>query len=175
MNDHTRKSTCEFECQIYSLVYSLDSKIKLKSNGWYYKSIMRSDLLEVIKETLLNLADDLRSVRDEKIIQGILKSQLSLKDINLDERVILRSEEFPEMEIDLLGDDFAIELKVNPRFYDGVGQVLAIRELYGIETILVQIWRELKAPVRRALERIALRANFHVVLLDLRSRSVVVI
>mgnify|MGYP001770782672 FL=1 len=46
-----------------------------------------------------------------------------------------------DIEVDVYGGRFAIEVKVNPRIYDGIGQALAYRRLLGIEEVwLVHIF-----------------------------------
>ncbi len=39
------------------------------------------------------------------------------------------------IEVDVYGEGFAIEIKVNPRIYDGVGQVLAYKRLLKINEV----------------------------------------
>ncbi len=124
--------------------------------------------MKVFEKVLSDLLTDLRSLRDERIIQNVLRSKLSQAGIGLEERVILRKEGLPEIEVDLLGSDVAIEVKVNPRFYDGVGQVAAMSELLGLESILIQIWREVDDRVIEAMRRIARRCKFRAFIVDLR-------
>ncbi len=134
---------------------------------------MDDNTLKVFEKVLSDLLTDLRSLRDERIIQNVLRSKLSRAGINLEERVILRKEGLPEMEVDLLGRNVAVEVKVNPRFYDGVGQVAAMSELLGLEPILIQVWREVDDKVVEAMRRIAIRCNFRAFLVDLKGERVI--
>lgn len=117
--------------------------------------------------------EDLRSLRDERVIQNVLKSKLSQEGLRLEERVILRKEGIPEIEVDLLGPELAVEVKVNPRFYDGVGQAAAMSELLGLKSILIQIWREVDERSIEAVRRIARRCGFRAFIVDLRRGRVV--
>ena len=50
--------------------------------------------------------------------------------LNAKVRVIING-----IEVDVYGGRFAIEVKVNPRIYDGIGQALAYRRLLSIEEV----------------------------------------
>ncbi|BDR92742.1 hypothetical protein [Vulcanisaeta souniana] len=39
------------------------------------------------------------------------------------------------VEVDVYGNDIAIEIKVNPRIYDGIGQALTYKRLLGIREV----------------------------------------
>ncbi len=133
---------------------------------------MDDTTMKVFEKVLGDLLEDLRSLRDERVIQNVLKSKLSQEGLQLEERVILRKEGIPEIEVDLLGPELAVEVKVNPRFYDGVGQAAAMSELLGLKSILIQIWREVDERSIEAVRRIARRCGFRAFIVDLGRRRV---
>ncbi len=136
---------------------------------------MNDEFLMVIREILESSISDLGQIHSEKIIQDLIKSRLLTKGVVMDSRVILESEEYPNMEVDLLGKGRAIELKVNPKFYDGVGQILSLKELYALDVMLIQVWQgSLDDRVVRAMDRLTRRLGFTSILVDLKRRKVIV-
>ena len=86
---------------------------------------MRVEVTEAIKKLTSYLC------QRETCFQDYLAVLLSAKV-----RVVIN-----DIEVDVYGERFAIEVKVNPRIYDGIGQALAYRRLLGIEEVwLVHIF-----------------------------------
>ncbi len=77
------------------------------------------DITEAIKRITVNVC------QRESCFQDYLAMLLNAKA-----RVVLN-----DVEIDVYGNNFAIEIKVNPRIYDGIGQVIAFKRLLGINEV----------------------------------------
>jgi len=75
-----------------------------------------------IVEDFLNLICE---SEDEAQVQNIISVQLGIKPRNT-----FKSPFFPNIEVDISKDNWAIEIKYNAKFYDGVGQLLAKKVLY---------------------------------------------
>ena len=72
-------------------------------------------------------------------------------------RYCVTSCNYPKIEADLvdLKRRFAVEVKLNPRFYDGLQQVLVLRELYGFNTLLFHVYDDLDKRILKALKEIS--------------------
>lgn len=116
---------------------------------------MYSTIMVVLNDVLVNFLPDLQGTEDERIIQDVLRSRLSLTETKFESGVVLSAKGLWNAEVDLLGQGVAIELKVNPKFYDGIGQVVAISELLGLELILLQIWREMGEEMMEAARKLS--------------------
>jgi hypothetical protein len=88
------------------------------------KKRFKDKIVQLIRSSL----DDLCQCEREKHIQDILGSRL-----NCSTRKTLSSAVYPDTEIDLLGDDYIVEIKYNDKYYSGFDQILAQRILYSFE------------------------------------------
>lgn len=84
--------------------------------------------VEDVIESLAVDACDEREVCFQDYIAALLKAK---------SRVVING-----IEVDVHADELAIEVKVNPRIYDGVGQALAYRRLLNIREVwLIHIFK----------------------------------
>ncbi|MGC9153582.1 MAG: hypothetical protein ACP5GY_07615 [Vulcanisaeta sp.] len=77
------------------------------------------DIAEAIKRITVDLC------QRESCFQDYLATLLNAKA-----RVVVN-----DVEVDVYGEHFAIEIKVNPRIYDGIGQALAYKRLLNINEV----------------------------------------
>ena len=130
------------------------------------------ELVSILRESV----EDLCSIRDERIFQNLLEVKLRRAGLNFEKRVVLRSRDRPDLEVDLYHPGgMAVEVKLDPRFYQGIGQVLSARELYGLDAVLLQVWEEVDERTLRALSRLAERLSLSIVLVERRRRAVRVV
>ncbi len=138
---------------------------------------MDSVFFNAVVNTVRKLVNLICEASRERIIQDLLADGLRAQGIRTIKRALLRSEHYPEMEADLLEEGGAgvVEVKVGPRFYEGLGQVLVLRELYGREPVLLQVFDELNERIVNALRLLRDRYRLKVILVDRRNRRVQVL
>lgn len=104
----------------------------------------------------------------EKDIQDVLGVQLGCKV-----RQTLSSPHFPNVEVDLLGDTFALEVKYNRKYYAGVNQVLVLRNLYDIaEVFLLHLHSYLDAKFINAFTALAEQLGFIGILVNEKEQRI---
>ncbi|MFQ6126378.1 MAG: hypothetical protein ACE5R6_17470 [Candidatus Heimdallarchaeota archaeon] len=124
-----------------------------------------------IVETVKSSLDLLCACKQESVVQNILGSQL---DCHV--RYTLDSDMYPKVEIDLLGENYAIEVKYNKPYYDGISQVLILKYLYKINTvILLHIHRYLDSKFTNALKELAKKLGFIGILVNQRAKTLEVV
>ncbi len=111
----------------------------------------------------LNLLCECQRERD---IQNILGSQLNCKV-----RQTLSSNIYPNVEIDVLGRDFALEVKFNERYYSGIGQIIIQKFLYEIKNnILLHVNRYIDDKFIKGFTDLATNLDFLGILIDNKER-----
>jgi len=138
-----------------------------------------SKTLKVLTCVIEQSLDDICRISDERIIQDLLASKMKAKNLHFTKRTVIKSEIYPDMEIDLIEtckeNGVAIEVKVNPRFYEGVGQAIMLKELYGREAVLLQVYDEVSERVINALRVASCRTGIKVILVSKKGKWVKVI
>ena len=128
------------------------------------------EFLSALEKALISLVPDLDPKISESKVQDMLYMRLKKLGLNPERRVKLTSESWPEVEVDILCGGWAVEVKLFPRFYDGIGQVISYGELFGLNGVLVQIWRSINEKAARGLEKISRNHGFKAFLVDMRGR-----
>ncbi|MFQ6127085.1 MAG: hypothetical protein ACE5R6_21115 [Candidatus Heimdallarchaeota archaeon] len=124
-----------------------------------------------IVETIESSLDLLCACKEERAVQNILGNQLDCQV-----RYTLSSDTYPNVEVDLLGENYAIEVKFNKLYYDGISQVLILKYLYKINTvILLHIHKYLDSKFTNAFEELAKKLDFIGILINQRKKSLEVV
>lgn len=109
--------------------------------------------------------------RKEKDIQDILASRLNAKV-----RHPFTLSDFPEVEIDVFGKDYAIEVKYNERYYSGISQLMAQRVLCGINALfLLHLHRHPDSAFLNAFSKLAEELGFIGILINKRKEKMSVV
>ena len=135
------------------------------------KNLNKTNLIfDRILQIIDNSIEIICESQKEKDIQDILASQLESNS-----RQTLSSEVFPDVEVDIIGDDFAIEIKHNEKYYAGFAQVLAQRLLYNIKNVfLIHINEYLNPKFVKAFFKLAEELKIVSILVDKRSKEILV-
>ena len=133
-----------------------------KDKGW----------IDLFVVTVRNLLDVLCLARNENVLHDILLQNLKKWFPYIKKRYHVTSCEYPKIEVDLvdLERKMAIEVKLNPKFYEGLQQVLVLRELYGFDTLLFHVYDECSEKILKALEKIAKNFSLPIIILEKRSK-----
>ena len=124
-----------------------------------------------IVKTIKSSIDLLCACKREREVQNILGSQLDCQV-----RYTLYSDKYPNVEIDLFGENYAIEVKFNKPYYDGISQVLILKYLYKINNvILLHIHKYLDSKFINAFIELAKKLSFIGILINQREKSVEVV
>jgi len=136
------------------------------------KSISRrSKIFEKITNTINKSLDFLCECERERDIQDILAIQLDCKS-----RQKFSSSELPDVEIDLMGDNFTIEVKYNEKYYSGISQILSQRILYNFHNnYLLHVHEYLNKPFKNAFTKLAQELDFIGILIDKRNKEIKVV
>ena len=129
----------------------------------------------MVADILRNSVVDLRSAGSESVIQDIVAARLTRSLAIAKRRTIISRDGLPDIEVDILFDGFALEVKLATRFYQGIGQVLALRKLYDLDAGLLQIWRTVRREDVRAIEILSRELEFPSIVIDLKGEEVVLI
>jgi len=125
-------------------------------------------LVKVLRDSI----EDLSKARSERDVQDLVGFRLGNR-IKAEVRKIIRMEGLPYVEVDLLLDEkVAVEIKLDSQYKEGLDQVLVLRDIYGYIPVLVHVTRGFSSEEVEALKRIAEREGFHVVVVNLRKREV---
>lgn len=125
-----------------------------------------NEILETLKQSIWMICES----EKEKDIQDILASQL-----NCNSRLTLSSPTFPDVEIDLISEDFAVEIKFNEKYYSGFCQILIQRLLYNLNNIyLIHINEYLNPKFINAFFKLAEELKILCILIDKRSKDILV-
>ena len=126
-----------------------------------YLSVVRR-----IEENVEFLAERVRSLKEEKYLHDNLAGLL---------RGVVRrrvgGNAYEEVEVDVLAGDVGIEVKVNPKFYEGVGQALAYR-IYGLTPILVHFVDYTGSRYLNSLRELSRDLPINVLVIDRLERRV---
>lgn len=121
-------------------------------------------IIDRIRSSLNLLCD----AKNEKEIQDLLGVQLDCKV-----RYTLSSPKYPDVEVDLLGDGFAVEVKYNRKYYSGVNQVLVFKLLYEVEEVfLLHLHSYLDSKFVNAFTELADELGFVGILVDEREEQI---
>ena len=124
-----------------------------------------------IIKTIDSSLDLLCACKRERTVQNILGNQLDCQV-----RYTLSSVKYPNVEIDLLGENYAIEVKFNKSYYNGISQVLILKYLYKINTvILLHIHKYLDSKFTNAFKELAKKLGFIGILINQRVKSLDVV
>jgi len=125
-----------------------------------------SKILEIIENSIEIICES----QKEKDIQDIMASQLECNS-----RQTLSSENFPDVEVDIIGDDFAIEIKYNEKYYSGFSQLLAQRLLYNIKNVyLIHINEYINPKFSKAFFKLAEELKIVSILVNKRRKEILV-
>lgn len=81
-----------------------------------------------------SIIDRLSMCRNEIQAQDIIC--FALRHFGCRKRIrIVKNPDLPDLEIDILCNGFAIEVKFDAKYYDGFAQVISYRCLYGLKNI----------------------------------------
>ncbi|MFO8017356.1 MAG: hypothetical protein R6U96_01870 [Promethearchaeia archaeon] len=97
--------------------------------------------------------------------------------INLDcqKRKTLTSDPYPDVEVDLLTQDFAIEVKYNTNYYSGISQVLAQKHLYDMQNVyLIHVHDYLNDKFINAFGTLSKELNFIGILINKKRKKLLV-
>jgi hypothetical protein len=126
--------------------------------------------LQKIINTIEDSLDYLCTCNKEKYIHNVLSARLKCKS-----RQILSSPQYPNVEVDLIGDNYTIEVKYNAKYYSGISQVLIQKYLYQVKNVyLLHLHKFLNKPFINAFEKLSERLNFIGLLIDKRSQKLMV-
>ncbi len=124
-----------------------------------------------IVETIQSSIDLLCKCKKEKQIQDIVGAQLGFKV-----RQILSSPIYPNVEIDILGDNMAIEIKLEDTYYAGIIQVVLMKTLHNIEqVVLFHINSFLDEKFVNAVKVLSKKLGFYGILLHRKEKYLEVI
>jgi len=137
------------------------------------KGIVLSELarpLDILIKRLSEVINVLTECKNEREIQNVISWKL-----NCSPRQYISSEKYPSLEIDTLCKDFTIEVKFDRDFYEGLGQVLAQKFLYGIDNaFLLHIRHHVDEKYIRALKDISRRLSITTILVRLDTKEILV-
>jgi len=104
----------------------------------------------------------------ETQIQNIISVQLGIKP-----RRTLISTNYPNVEVDISKDNWAIEVKYNAKFYDGIGQLLSHKILYNFEELnLIHVHKYLNPKFINGFLFLTKKLNINGFLIDLREKKI---
>lgn len=128
---------------------------------------MKEEIIEIIQSSLTFLCES----RNEKELQDILASHLESKS-----RHTLSSPNYSDVEIDIYGENYAIEVKYNQNFYSGFSQLIAQRVLYDISNLyLLHLHEYLDKKFRTSFNKLAKALNITGLLIDKRNQELMVV
>lgn len=126
----------------------------------------------LIAQVLRESIEDLCRMRREADAQDLIGFRLSSRT-RTEVRKVVRREEIPEVEVDLLlNDKIAIEVKFNSQYKDGLDQLLILRDLYGLYPALIHITKGFSAREVEALRRISKIEGFPIFIVHLKRKEV---
>jgi len=128
-------------------------------------------LRRIIEESL----NELMVLRNECEIHDLLKYRFMSYGIPTQTRITLTSDEFPSLEIDLLCENkIAIEVKLDANFYDGFAQALSMREFYGLNALVIHIFRKpINSKIIRGISKLSKLLNIPAIIVDIKNGKIV--
>ena len=133
--------------------------------------------VDALVSVVARSARDLASLKDERRIHEVLSTRCRAAGLTLRARRVIEGPGLPRLEVDLISQEhrLAVEVKVDSRFYAGLGQAMAARELYGYEAVLIHVVDRVDPPVADALKRLGKRAGIKIILIGRRPLEVKVV
>lgn len=130
-------------------------------------------LIQVLESSI----EDICKLKDERRVQEIIAARARDKGLQLDVRAVLKSDAYPDVEVDLSEREgkLAVEVKLDSRFYSGIGQAIALSELYGKEAVVLHIMKYVDEEVERALRNMCVPARIKIILIDRTERRIKVV
>jgi len=122
-------------------------------------------------------AEDLALLKDERRIHEVLSVRCGAAGLTLRARRVIEEPGLPRLEVDLISEEhrLAVEVKVDSRFYVGLGQAMAAKELYGYEAVLIHVMDRVDPPVVDALKRLGEKAGIKIILIGRQPLKVKVV
>ncbi|RLG52739.1 MAG: hypothetical protein DRN96_01815 [Thermoproteota archaeon] len=133
------------------------------------------DSIKHLVEVLSELSCEFKKVESERLAQDLIAFRLRIRGLDVKRRVRLESQKYPDVEVDILLPDVALEIKVGKRFYDGFGQALAVRELYGLNSCIVHLVEQADEKHASGLRALASKLGIKAILMSLRDCRVEVV
>ena len=126
----------------------------------------------MIPNTILKILEDSLQLicesEGETQVQNIISVQLGIKP-----RRTLKSSLYPNVEVDLSKDNWAIEVKYNAKFYDGVGQLLSQNVLYNVDELnLIHVHKYLNPKFINGFLFLTKKLNINGFLIDLKEKKI---
>ena len=126
----------------------------------------------MIRDTILTIIQDFLQLicesEGETQVQNIISVQLGIKP-----RRTFTSKDYPNVEVDISKDNWAIEVKYNAKFYDGVDQLLAQKVLYNVENLnLIHVHKYLNPKFINGFLDLTKKLNINGFLIDLREKKI---
>lgn len=107
----------------------------------------------------------------EKHLQDILAAQLKCE-----KRQTYSSSNYPDIEVDLMGDKFAIEVKYNDKYYSGFGQILAQKSLFNFYNVfLIHLNEYIDNKFINAFSKLVKLLEIKGILIDKRNKKYIVV
>ncbi len=136
-------------------------------------------LEELVKKVITILQEsieDISAIGKESVLHDLLAFKLrdALPGIEKRRRIVTSS--YPHIEVDLadLKQGIALEVKLNPsRFYEGIQQAIVLRDVYGLEPVLIQVYDKVDERVIRALRIIAVKYSIPIIIVEKRNKGVI--
>ena len=124
-------------------------------------------ILKVIYESLENLSNATK----ERSIQDILAAVL-----NCECRKTIDVEGIPKLEVDLIWNDYWVEVKYNEKYYAGVGQIIVQQVLHSHhKNVLLHVNPYIESATKNAFRKLAKKVGFIGVLVDSRKKEIFVV
>ncbi len=138
---------------------------------------MPASSLNTLIQVLESSIDDICKLRDERRVQDIIAARARAVGLPIETRAVLRSNQYPDIEVDLSESEgkLAVEVKLDSRFYSGIGQAIALRELYDREAVVLHIMKYVDEMTERALRKVCAAAGLKIILIDRTERRIKVV
>ena len=130
--------------------------------------------MKELAKKLGGIIDRLSECQNEAQAQDIIC--FALRHFNCRKRVrLVKNPDLPDLEIDILCDSFAIEVKFDAKYYDGFAQVISYRCLYGFENMfLLHIKRNFDYKFLNAIKRLSKKLNVPTLIMFLDRKEILV-
>jgi len=133
------------------------------------------NVIDVLISVLNRSLNDILGIDDERRVHDLLADRCKAYGLYFKKRVSVCSDVYPRMEVDLLWNEWAIEVKLNPNFYDGVGQAIMLKELYGKRSVLLQVWDRPDERILNALRKIGGKLGLKILIVDKENNKVLMV
>ncbi len=129
------------------------------------------EYIDPIVEKLNSHINHLQTFSNEFQLQNFVSAILNCKN-----RVKLEKDNFPSLEVDILCEDYALELKFEAKYYDGFCQAMIYRDIYKIKNvILLHVRLNKSIEFINAIRALSKLTKIPVILVFLRDELIMVI